>query len=438
MVPRRPANSNKPPPPGFQVPYWRRRLFKNTFTRDGQRTTLKGWSVKIQHQGRRRTFSLTASNRSAAAREAWEIYQTIVSPGPGAATPRHSGINPKPASAPPRTAARSLSGRDADVWKPRLLHRKYLEFLHADVTEEFSVQVEHAGTSQYFRLGTGNAERAVARAVEIHRTVVRRGWETAKERFSRELTVAFRWSDNPVRWTYTTLHTQASRLRARLGDNALGDSLKLKVAIIESDAGIRHALAGIVNRHAGFRCTVTFESTAEALKALPCRRAHLLLVNHGLANRPGVAWQVDLPAIAPKVATLLYSVYEDSDQLFASVPGGAIGYFLKRLPPGRSLEPVAELAGKSNLASDELAACTLHYFRRLLLPVRDSGQIQELSKLTQREQEVLSLLSKGYLDKSIADTLRISIWTVHGHVKNIFQKLNVHTRIGAVLKFLQK
>jgi len=61
-----------------------------------------------------------------------------------------------------------------------------------------------------------------------------------------------------------------------------------------------------------------------------------------------------------------------------------------------------------------------------------------MAKLTHREHEVLALLSKGYVDKEIADSLRISIWTVHGHVKNIFEKLGVHTRTEAVIKFLQK
>jgi len=62
----------------------------------------------------------------------------------------------------------------------------------------------------------------------------------------------------------------------------------------------------------------------------------------------------------------------------------------------------------------------------------------EMAKLTPRENEILTLLAKGDLAKEIANTLGISIWTVHGHVKSIFEKFNVHTRTEAVVKFLQK
>jgi DNA-binding CsgD family transcriptional regulator len=62
----------------------------------------------------------------------------------------------------------------------------------------------------------------------------------------------------------------------------------------------------------------------------------------------------------------------------------------------------------------------------------------ELARLTPREHEILALLSKGALAKEIADALGISIWTVHGHIKSIFEKLGVHSRTEAVVKFLQK
>jgi DNA-binding CsgD family transcriptional regulator len=70
------------------------------------------------------------------------------------------------------------------------------------------------------------------------------------------------------------------------------------------------------------------------------------------------------------------------------------------------------------------------------MPVGPS--VLEMAKLTPREHEILVLLAKGYLAKEIADSLGISIWTVHGHAKSIFEKLNVHTRTEAVVKFLQK
>jgi len=61
-----------------------------------------------------------------------------------------------------------------------------------------------------------------------------------------------------------------------------------------------------------------------------------------------------------------------------------------------------------------------------------------MARLTPREQGILNLLSRGCVDNEIARALRISPWTAHGHVKNIFEKIDVHSRVEAVLKFLQK
>ncbi len=328
--------------------------------------------------------------------------------------------------------------KGASYWKPRLLHRKYLEFAQTNSTEEYSVRIEHAGTSHYFRLGTSHAGRAAIQAARIQRVVMGQGWEAANARFRRELTLAFRWTDNPVAWTYTTIHTPTPAVRTPPVVAVPNPTAQLNVAVVEADAGLRHTLASCIADQPEFCCIATFATLPEALRWLSRWQIRILLANHSLASTSEKGWVGELKTIAPSVTCLPYSVYEDSDQLFASVPGGAAGYFLKRLPSNRLLEPVAATVGGSHFSSHESAAGALQYFRRLLQPLPDSHGIQEISKLTHREQEVLSLLSKGYLDKSIADALKISIWTVHGHVKNIFQKLNVHTRIGAVVKFLQK
>lgn len=438
IAPRKPAGPLQNPLNGFKAAYWRRRLFKNSFTRDGQRKVLKGWSVKIQHQGRRRTFSLAAASREAAAREAWQIYRTLVAPVQAEVAAEVVGTDSRSAGDPPQKPLEPFIAKDAGGWKPRLLHRAYLESPDGTATAEFSVRVEHAGTSQYFRLGTGNEARAAALAARIHRTVIRQGWEAANERFRRELTVAVRWADDPVAWTYTTIHTQGSELRAQPPAAAANRNPQLNIMLIESDAGIRHTLADCIHRQLGFCGVATFASLSRALQAVDHPPIHLILANHILANPRGTVWLDELTRVTHCGVGLFYSVYEDSDQLFASVPGGVAGYLLKRTAPSQILEPVVDALEKGNLTSADLAVAVQQYFRRVLPLSPSSGRTHDLSQLTHREHEVLALLSNGYLDKEIAESLRISIWTVHGHVKKIFEKLNVHSRTGAVAKFLKK
>jgi DNA-binding NarL/FixJ family response regulator len=96
--------------------------------------------------------------------------------------------------------------------------------------------------------------------------------------------------------------------------------------------------------------------------------------------------------------------------------------------------PSGNLPG--NAAEDHLAPVKL-FFKGLLRP-RSGRHTDALAKLTPRENEVLLLLSKGGVDKEIAQAMGISVWTVHGHIKKIFERLNVRTRTEAVVRYLEK
>jgi DNA-binding NarL/FixJ family response regulator len=418
--------------------YWGGRLFKSSYTYHGRRFKVRTWSVKIQHLGRRKTFSLPSSHRWQAAAEACQLYRTIISQGWENADPR-GGWRSVAAGLPPWEMMRSGSDRfDQDFWDQRLIHREYTMSLDMKTARELSVQVDHQGASHYFPLGTDNPKLAASRALRIYRAVTSKGWKTANERFRRELTVAFRWFDSPLAWTYTTIHTQTSIHRQPSPDAFNARTGSLKVAIAESDGGIRQALAWCLNHMDGFCCAATFASAAEALWKLPRRPASLVLVSHSLADKPGTACLEELKLAAPGVAGLLYSVYKDSEELFRTTPGGAGTYLLRRTPPTRFLEPIAEVLARGNLSGEEIAAGVWQYFKNAVASLPIGGLAYHLTHLTQREREVLALLSEGQLDKEIAARLGISIHTVHEHVRNIFEKLRVHNRTEAVVKFLHK
>src|SRR5438445_3168424 len=233
--------------------YWGDRLFRNTFTYNGQRFQVNHWSVKIQQQGIRKTFSLRAGSRDQAAIEASQLYERIVTRGWESLQVRANGKVSESNLCPglqPVTNHRF----DAEYWGERLIHRKYTEGFHPKTDCELSVRIDHTGNSHYFPLGTSNRRLASSRAVQIYQTIVRHGWEAANKRFSRELSVAFRWLDNPVAWTYTTIHTRATMTWASVCSNPNHPGARLNVAIVESDPGIRQALAWCINRQDGFCC----------------------------------------------------------------------------------------------------------------------------------------------------------------------------------------
>jgi DNA-binding NarL/FixJ family response regulator len=416
-------------------------VFKNTFTRNGRTRIVKGWSVKIQYQGVRQTFSLRSPSRAAAAVEAHTIYQTIVSEGWVAAARLRANAR-STARASLRAVPALASKLDARHWKPRLLRRRY-----ARVQNEFSVSIEHAGVSHYFPLGTADEEAAAARALEIYRAVVNEGWNQTFAESAREITIGLHWAAEPLAWTYATFQTVPASSPVEARDRTIqptpspspltlsNSARALNVVIVESEPGISLALAGLLQRYRA--AVLDFADANRALAQVPQRRADLVLVNHSLPGLSGEEFVERLAIIAPHAARIVYSIHEDSEQLFKSTPGGASGYLLKRTPPEHLLAPIENLLAAGSVSNAAMSESVRQYFQAVTLAL-ETGQPQPMSRLTRREKEIMDCLSKGYLDKEIASALGISAWTVHGHIKNIFEKLGVHSRIEAVLKYLHK
>ena len=311
--------------------------------------------------------------------------------------------------------------------------------MEAEPGGQFSAHIEHLGRNHYFPLHTAHTAAATRLARRIQQIVRRQGITEAQARFPRELTLAFRWLANPMAWTYFTVHTRIP-VPAVPEDRASGQrrANALPVAVLEPDPGLRLALTECVNGQPGYRCVASFAGTGEALLWLSRHRVALLLVNHTLDDASGAGFLERLRHLAPNVPGLVYSVFDDSDQLFQSTPGGAIGYLLRRTPTDRIFEPLAGADGEGWPSSTRITQRVLGYFQQLIGSRVPEGASLEMARLTPRELEILGLLSKGFLDKEIANALRISSWTVHGHAKNIYEKLGVHSRTEAVVKYLQR
>lgn len=402
---------------------WSQRLFKNTYTRGGQRMKVDGWSIKIQHLGRRHTFSLGTPDKAAAAVEAKAIYETIVAEGWDTAL----SLEKNPGGFPKT---------DARFWKEQLLVRRY-RFPATDEPEKsFAARIGHAGSAYFFPLGTTDLADAARMAGRIYCTIVKQGWEAAGGLFPRELIVAFEWSANPIMWTYTTVHTLVGRL-APLETAPVPKRTDLhRVLVVETNAGLRRALMWCINHQPGF-CAIACEMPEAFASASATHKPKLVLLNRSLAERMGIAFSGGLAPLPSGALALAYSVSVDGDHMFVSTPGGAEGYMLKRVNPANVLEPMLQaINSPAANAEDHLAPVKL-FFKALLRP-RSGLHTDALAKLTPRENEVLLLLSKGGVDKEIAQAMSISVWTVHGHIKKIFERLTVRTRTEAVVRYLEK
>ena len=409
-----------PRPAKADPAYWPTRLFRPTFTRDGKQRQVRGWAVKIQHQGRRRTFSLGSTRRPEAARRAHALYRAIVTNG-------WEAVLDSPAA--PATQAGAVGWGRVSYWKPRLIRRQHTEGLRAHADGTLAVRIEQRGLHHYFPLGTDAPEQAARAARKIYRTVLARGWPVAKARFPREITVAVFWSTNPVACTYTSLFTA-------LTEAPPADRARVPVCVVEPEGDVRDALRTCINRHARFRCDAVLATAADALRWGSAGQAAVMLVSRELPDLAGEDCAAQLSARRPDLPVFTYGVYADSDQLFVSLTGASAGYILRRRPPDALLEPIgrARLPPTAGLVTQLLQ----RYFQRFFVAPPSGDEPSGLGRLTTREQEILEQLSRGYVDKEIAQRLGISAWTVRGHLKRIYEKLGVHTRTEAVVRYLEK
>ncbi len=401
------------------------RVFRNSYTRAGHRFVTDGWVVKLQHQGQRRTFSLQSATKRAAATEAKAIFDTLRTEGWEAVLRSY----PKP-----RTSASSFQKADVNYWRERLLVRRYRFPASGGSDGDLAARIDHAGLGYWFPLGTPDPGIAAAKARQIYVTVVRRGWDECCRQFSRELIVGFEWCANPILWTYATVHTMVE-MEVTPARHPAASQFR-RVLIVEHDLGIRRALEWSINQHGGFQ-SVACESVESFTDACETGKPYLVLLNRNLAERLGFDVRGQIALSRGAVPALAYSVAVDGDQLFASTPGGAEGYLFKRAKPDRLLEPILDAGVSPDVPAGDLLARAKSYFKQLLQP-RSNHMASAIGRLTRRESEVLALLSKGCVDKEIAQALGISAWTVHGHIKNIFERLQVRTRTEAVVRYLEK
>jgi DNA-binding NarL/FixJ family response regulator len=414
---------------------WQRRVFRNCFTRQGRAYTVNGWAFKIQFQGRRRTFSLAGRTRAEAAQEAQQLHATLISQGWEAAIRLHLSRRRAGSGMPAPAALAELQKGELGYWEQRLIHRPYGEARQA-VGTEHSVRIEHDGAYAYFPLGSNDPRLAAARARNIYQTILAGGWTAAFERFEREITLAVFWSENPAAATYSTLFTLLREPPATSLPPVVGDRLRKPLAVLEPDPTVHTCLRYWLDRQPGFSCPAVYRTAGEALDALDHQRIALVLINRLAPDIPQLTER--LRARWPGLPVFPYRIHEDSDQVWISVSGVSGGYIYRRRLPTALLDPLQPAARVRTLTAAEAGQHIRNYFQSFFGEPAAQSQPLGAMVLTNREQDVLTYISRGYMDKEIAHLLDISIWTVHNHVKSIYDKLGIHNRTAAVLKFLQR
>lgn len=208
--------------------------------------------------------------------------------------------------------------------------------------------------------------------------------------------------------------------------------MPITVAIVEDNDKIRDGLEVLINGSPEFSCVATYETAEDALKYLPGKKPNVVLMDIGLPGMSGIECVEELKKKLPEAQVMMLTVYEDDDRVFRSLVAGATGYVLKNTMPAELFEAIRDLHNGGSPMSSVVA-------RKVVQALKQIGNSsKDLENLSERENEILSSVAKGYRDKEVADKFFISAETVRKHLRNIYQKLHVRSRTEAVLKYLHK
>ncbi|MGC9952144.1 MAG: response regulator transcription factor [Bryobacteraceae bacterium] len=206
----------------------------------------------------------------------------------------------------------------------------------------------------------------------------------------------------------------------------------ITVAVIEDQRDIRQGLRYLIDGTDGYRCTGAFGSMEESLRRIAEDVPQVILADLGL---PGMSGLEGIPLLRerfPQTLVLVLTVYDDDERIFEAFCGGASGYLLKKTPPVRLLESIREAVHGGAPMSPEVARRVIVLFREVRPPQRADCD------LTPHELRLLQLLSEGHSYKTAGAELKLSTNTIKFHVKQIYEKLHVHSKSEAVARALRR
>lgn len=207
--------------------------------------------------------------------------------------------------------------------------------------------------------------------------------------------------------------------------------MAISVAIVEDNSGICEELEQIVSEDPGLSCVCVCRNLKTALQKIPAIAPDVIVMDIQLPDGSGIEGTARLKRQLPRTQILMFTIYEDTEQICKALEAGASGYLLKRATPDGLVRAIREVKEGGVPMTSEVARRVIQTFRK------SPGAEDAREKLTRREEEIMDLLVTGCQSKEIAERLFIGLETVNSHLKHIYEKLHVRSRTEAVIKYLR-
>ncbi|MES0492044.1 MAG: response regulator transcription factor [Leptospirales bacterium] len=202
---------------------------------------------------------------------------------------------------------------------------------------------------------------------------------------------------------------------------------KWNIAVVENDLKFLNNIVKTLKQNPNIGEIVPYESAELFLRDADNikNKFRLALFDIKLKDMDGIALVEEARVINKQLNIIMLTTLSSEENIFASLRAGAVGYLWKSELEDLNMEIDKVIKGGAT-ATPTIAAKILEYFRK---PLQEDPKL-----LTTREKQVLEVLATGVTTQKASETLHVSNETLRTHVKNIYQKLEVHNRIGMIKK----
>ncbi|KAA3615122.1 MAG: DNA-binding response regulator [Calditrichaeota bacterium] len=203
--------------------------------------------------------------------------------------------------------------------------------------------------------------------------------------------------------------------------------LKINISLVEDDNLIRSGLVTLISETEEFSLCGDYSNCEDLLDDIEQNTPGIILMDIDLPGISGIEGVKKVKLKFPQIDIIILTVHENDDLVFEALCNGACGYLTKNIKPERLLESIRDVVNGGSPMSTNIARMVVRSFQKNIE-----------SPLTNRETEVLNLLSRGKSYNMIADDIFINKETVRTHIKNIYRKLEVHSKADAIEKAIKQ
>jgi DNA-binding NarL/FixJ family response regulator len=201
-------------------------------------------------------------------------------------------------------------------------------------------------------------------------------------------------------------------------------------ALVDDDNATREYWIKLLESFHNFKCVTACSTGEDALRTIPAAKPSVILMDIFMPGISGIECTAQLKIVLPHTQILIFTASDDPELVFPALEAGADGYLIKQAQPAEVHKALLGVLNGDVPMTSGIARRVAEYFRK------KSDLPHQSMHLSNREGEILIMLSKGYSNKEIAAELKLSIATIHSYLKNVYDKMHVHSRTQAMAKYI--